>query len=197
MTMDNGEGLPLDEAEAGQEDPQDWYFDLPGGAWERQEEKNRNLRQRVLGNLEEDAEKQKSDPFGKKFELKPEEPEATYELKRPDPQQKKRGGLFGFGKKKDGPAAEQQPWEARRDRLDVPDGEVASDSDDWSTEPSLKLSPFPRTESDATVEQAKWGESDGGWHLSRQAEEPERPKRHIVPEAQAFEAQEAEPEEGT
>ena len=37
----------------GEEDPgKNWYFDLPGGAWERQEEKNRDLRQSVLENIE-------------------------------------------------------------------------------------------------------------------------------------------------
>jgi hypothetical protein len=87
MTMDNGEGRPLDEEEAGSEDPQGWYFDLPGGAWERQEEKNRSLRERVLGNIEEDAEKTKGDPFAKKFEVQPQGP--TFELRKREPETKK------------------------------------------------------------------------------------------------------------
>ncbi|MEO8540441.1 MAG: hypothetical protein ABI577_11930, partial [bacterium] len=83
MTMDNNEGRPLDETEAGNEDPQGWYFDLPGGAWERQEEKNRTLRQRVLGNITEDEARSKSDPFGGR----PPEPD-------------KKGGRGFFGRRK-------------------------------------------------------------------------------------------------
>ncbi len=163
MTMDNGEGRPLDEEEAGPEDPQGWYFDLPGGAWERQEEKNRSLRQRVLGNIEEDAEKSKGDPFAKKFEVRPQEP--TFELRKVEPEAKKRGGLFGFGKKGKGEDG------------NVPHGTEAleagalfeDDSDDeWTTEPPLKLSPFPRSERDEAA--PAWGESDGGWDLTRPAE---------------------------
>src|SRR3990170_912570 len=88
MTMENGDGRPLDDETAGGEDPQGWYFDLPGGAWERQEEKNRTLRQRVLGHLSEDAEKAKSDPFARRT---------------PEPEAPAKGGLFGFGRKKKQP----------------------------------------------------------------------------------------------
>ena len=43
------DGERLDEAfEPEHDDSQDWYFDLPDGAWERQEEKNRSLRARLL-----------------------------------------------------------------------------------------------------------------------------------------------------
>ncbi|MBK6560572.1 hypothetical protein [Candidatus Amarobacter glycogenicus] len=164
MTMDNGEGRPLDEAESGQDDPQGWYFDLPGGAWERQEEKNRTLRQRVLGNIQEDAEKAKGDPFGKKFELKP-QPEAAFELKRPEPEAKKGRGLFGFAKKqKQSDGAAEIPATRRYDSASP----VEHDEDEeWSTEPSLKLSPFPRAESHGT--EASWGEPDGGWNLASPA----------------------------
>jgi hypothetical protein len=163
MTMDNGEGRPLDEEEAGQDDPQGWYFDLPGGAWERQEEKNRNLRQRVLGNFEEDAEKSKGDPFGKKFELKPSQ-EPTFELRRPEPEAKKRGGLLRFGKKN----KDEQPSPAHDGAEPSPADALLDEDDEWSTEPPLTLSPFPRTASSQPV--APWGESDGGWDLSPRAE---------------------------
>ena len=48
------EGWP--EGEAPRDEPQEesdgWFFDLPGGAWERQEAKNRELRRRILQNIE-------------------------------------------------------------------------------------------------------------------------------------------------
>jgi hypothetical protein len=160
MTMDNGEGRPLDEVEAGQEDPQGWYFDLPGGAWERQEEKNRTLRQRVLGNLTEDAEKAKADPFTRKLVV----PEAgpTFELRRPqsEPEKKKGRGFFGRGKKQD-EEPERQPI---ADLDDSPSGQFEEDEpdDDWTTEPPLKLSPFPRRTGEPA---AAWAETGGGWDL--------------------------------
>ncbi|MGE0601365.1 MAG: signal peptidase I [Dehalococcoidia bacterium] len=159
--MDNGEGRPLDEIEAGEEDPQGWYFDLPGGAWERQEEKNRTLRERVLGNFQEDAEHAKGDPFGKKFELKPES-ESKFELRKPEPEAKKGRGLFGFGKKKqeETPATRDERQHAFEASFDE---EPERDDDDWSTEPPLKLSPFPRAE--RRDNEPTWGESDGGWDL--------------------------------
>jgi|GEM_PF-119299 len=163
MTMDNGEGRPLDEDETGNEDPQGWYFDLPGGAWERQEEKNRMLRQRVLGNIEEDAEKAKGDPFSKKFELRPQQ-EPKFELRRPEPEQPKKRGLFGFGKKKSEDPVTPEP----------PRGlELHETDEDWNTEPPLKLSPFPRPAAESA--RAPWAESGGGWDLGegREATPPE------------------------
>ncbi len=170
MTMDNGEGRPLDEIEAGNEDPQGWYFDLPGGAWERQEEKNRTLRQRVLGNLSEDEARAKSEPFGRK---------------PADPEEKKSGrGLFGRRKKDDGNANERtspggtwvlnrpgQPSGGDETRSEPPRTAFEDDdADDWSTEPSLKLTPFPRTQSRA---EDTWGEPDAGWDLSAPGEPQE------------------------
>ncbi|MGB4861110.1 MAG: hypothetical protein WBO97_01510, partial [Tepidiformaceae bacterium] len=172
MTMENGEGRPLDEAEAGEEDPQAWYFDLPGGAWERQEEKNRTLRQRVLGNFEEDAEASKGDPFGRKFELKPQaeakreakpQDDTTFELKPQEPGQKKRG-LFGFGKK----SAKNEPQESPRTNEAMAfDTDEPEADDEWTTEPPLKLTPFPRAERPA--DEVPWGDPDGGWDLERPA----------------------------
>ena len=48
----------------------EWYFDLPNGAWERQEEKNRALRESVRGNIQRQAAADtvaaQRDPFRKK-----------------------------------------------------------------------------------------------------------------------------------
>ncbi len=59
MTMedDNRPGENPDEEEPGS----GWYFDLPQGAWERQEAKNRDLRQTVRRNINEESPK---DVFG-------------------------------------------------------------------------------------------------------------------------------------
>jgi signal peptidase I len=61
---------PEREYSADSDQPADdgsWYFDLPKGAWERQEEKNRQLRQNVRGNFEQqeaaDAAAARRDPF--------------------------------------------------------------------------------------------------------------------------------------
>ncbi|WP_322819081.1 signal peptidase I [Tepidiforma sp.] len=117
MTMDNGEGRPLDEMESGQQDPQDWYFDLPSDAWQRQEEKNRLLRERVRRNEAEQPERR--DPWT---------------LNRPPREGPKKRGLFGFGRKKKEESAE---WRGRGFEnagrgweTDEPDEEA----DGWSTE---------------------------------------------------------------
>src|SRR5688572_4426159 len=51
-----------DDASEEEESDAGWYFDLPKGAWERQEAKNRELRQSVRRNM--DAEPPKRDAFG-------------------------------------------------------------------------------------------------------------------------------------
>lgn len=161
MTMENGDGRPLDEEEAGGEDPQGWYFDLPGGAWERQEEKNRTLRQRVLGNISEDAEKAKSDPFARRV---------------PEPEPPAKGGLFGFGRKK-----KQQPepphesaggtWAINRTgppSEEDPNSGTADEADDWSTEIPLRLEHQPDLvlRRHAEPEQREpWAAPDAGWSI--------------------------------
>jgi signal peptidase I len=143
MTMDNGEGRPLDELESGHEDPQGWYFDLPSDAWKRQEEKSRLLRERVRKNEAEPAEPERRDPFV---------------LRRPEPEPPKKRGLFGFGRKKRGDEDEhpagrrEEPTAGRPGWLTADDG----DADEWSTErvefgpaqeePALRLRPRPRGE---------------------------------------------------
>ncbi|GIW18476.1 MAG: hypothetical protein KatS3mg064_1633 [Tepidiforma sp.] len=121
MTMDNGEGRPLDELESGQQDPQDWYFDLPSDAWKRQEEKNRQLRERVRSGEQEPPERARRDPWV---------------LNRPAPEPPKKRGLFGLGrKKKDG---EEEPRRAAPRQgafggwMEEPRG--GEDDDEWSTE---------------------------------------------------------------
>ncbi|MEI2659866.1 MAG: hypothetical protein V9G11_07950 [Bifidobacterium adolescentis] len=181
---------PLDEVEAGNDDPQGWYFNLPGGAWERQEEKNRTLRQRVLGNLTEDEAKARSDPFGKK----PAEPE------------KKEGGRGFFGRRKKEDDSNQRTsaggtWVLNRgNQPDEPDGSVDfaprsaeidadDDADDWSTEPPLKLTPFPRAES---RNEPSWGEPDAGWDLSAPAQQGQEEDEPAAPIAFARAAEPAE-----
>ena len=62
MTMENEGERPDEGSEP--EDSERWYFDLPSGAWERQEAKNRELRKRVRGKFEDvEAEPPVSDPF--------------------------------------------------------------------------------------------------------------------------------------
>ncbi|WP_322797180.1 hypothetical protein, partial [Tepidiforma sp.] len=148
MTMDNGEGRPLDELESGQQDPQDWYFDLPSDAWRRQEEKNRMLRERLRSGAEQES---RPSPFV---------------LRKPAPEPKKRGGLFGFGRKK----KDEEPGQAGARRLPLFD-EAGEEDEEWSTErpvvpkeePGLQLRPRERS-----TERDPWAGPGGGWNLGEQ-----------------------------
>ncbi|MBI2767230.1 MAG: signal peptidase I [Chloroflexi bacterium] len=83
MDHDGGRG-----EEASESEPADgWYFDLPNGAWERQEAKNQELRQSVRRNIADDQSDDET---------------------RQDPFKAKKSGLFGLGGKKeeDGPRRE-------------------------------------------------------------------------------------------
>ena len=146
MAMEPGPDRPEENEGSDAENPESWYFDLPSGAWERQEAKNRELRQRVLNNL--DDEPARNDPFAR----------------RPQPEARK-GGLFGLGKKKGGP---EEPHEtaggtfrlARAGEapgfgdLPRPSDFTDSDEDEWTTEPSIpeKLHPaiFPGPDGDGS-----------------------------------------------
>ncbi len=66
------DGFESPESEEG------WYFDLPNGAWERQEEKNRELRERIRGNITQSA---AHEPF---------------RGRRARPEEETRGGLAGW-----------------------------------------------------------------------------------------------------
>ena len=177
MTMENGEGRPPDDEATGAEDPQAWYFDLPRGAWERQEQKNRALRERVLGNIAEDAEKAKGDPF----------------VPRPaEPEPPARRGFLAFGRKK------KQDDAPRRDdadgswTLDRPDGmrhqeptDADAEDDDWSTEIPLRAEPEPPLTLRRSVhheEAEPWGTADAGFVLG--SPEAARPVEH-TPSAEA------------
>ncbi|PFG73940.1 hypothetical protein [Tepidiforma thermophila] len=121
MTMNDGEGRPLDELASGEQDPQGWYFDLPSDAWKRQEEKNRLLRERLRQGSAEPAEPERGDPFV---------------LRRPEPEPPKKRGLFRLGRKKRENEAErpagrrEEPRAGRPGWLTADDG----DADEWSTE---------------------------------------------------------------
>jgi len=138
MTMDEGRGRPEDDGaehdqpgEAPDAATREWYFDLPSGAWERQEEKNRELRQRVQSNL--NAEPQRPDPFV---------------LNRPPPEPKSSAGLFGFGKKKSQPSNEPKQTilgtfqlDPAHAALEEQTGVSGDDVDEWTTEPDVPLRP--------------------------------------------------------
>lgn len=128
MGMDEGESRPEETGDELQNGTQDWYFDLPSGAWERQEEKNRQLRERVQSNLSEAP--ARPDPFV---------------LIRKEPEPKPRGGLFGFGKKKATPGEAPKTTQFGSFQL-APgagdaDGGSQGDADEWSTEPDIPLRP--------------------------------------------------------
>ncbi len=61
MKMDDDERPDVNSDE--EESDAGWYFDLPNGAWERQEAKNRELRQSLRRNM--DAEPPKREAFGR------------------------------------------------------------------------------------------------------------------------------------
>ena len=124
--MDEG-GERLDETfeEDENDDTQTWYFDLPEGAWERHEQKHRELRDRLLRDRNE-GQGDSDDPAGG---------EGSW------------GRRFLFGRKKDkgGQAAETSRFQ-QRDSDDTPvapseRGAVSpGEGDEWSTEPhSLEL----------------------------------------------------------
>ncbi|MGE5595820.1 MAG: signal peptidase I [Hyphomicrobiales bacterium] len=74
--MEDGDNREPDDGFDAESDS-GWYFDLPSGAWERQEAKNRELRQSVRQNVEDKSQPaQRDDPFGPRSR-----------------------GLFGFGRK--------------------------------------------------------------------------------------------------
>ena len=125
MAMDEGASRPEESREESPAETQDWYFDLPSGAWERQEEKNRQLRERVHSNLAEES--PRPDPFV---------------LARREPEAKPRGGLFGLGKKKQ-PAKPEEPKQTLFGTFELHPGagDEDADADEWSTEPDVPLRP--------------------------------------------------------
>jgi len=105
------------EAEPERGNEESWYFDLPSGAWERQEQKNRDLRKAILSNMEDS----KKDAFA--------------------PAQKK-GGLFGGrSKEKDFQISDR---DARKAALEAEsrDSELQAGSA-WTTPSEVSLARQP------------------------------------------------------
>lgn len=111
MTMENEGERPDEGSEP--EDSERWYFDLPSGAWERQEAKNRELRKRVRGKFEDvEAEPPVSDPFA---------PSSSSEPK---------------------PAEGKRRWGLRRGKNQDADTEAAEETTPPQAEPAISASDF-------------------------------------------------------
>ncbi|MEP6871482.1 MAG: hypothetical protein ABI939_06470, partial [Anaerolineaceae bacterium] len=144
MTMESGGERPNEADEQPSEESENWYFNMPGGAWERQEEKNRELRERVQRNLDNPA--PHTDPFASPKtndergffgrEQKQEEPEGHTTA----------GGTFRLAK--GGFQAAEPPAEA-----DADDG-------DWSSEPLLPLRRRAVDESPLPLPSTDWDTDD-------------------------------------
>ncbi len=166
MTMDSGDNRPDEAEEKPSAEPEGWYFNLPGGAWERQEEKNRELRERVHSNLESPA--PRSDPFSA-------------------PKKEEKRGLFGRGKKQEEPEEHTTAggtFRLAKGGLSAPqpaaEPETTDDDGEWSTEPVVPLRrravdeaplPLPSTEwtadddapgEDVLSSMRKWSVSSAG-----------------------------------
>ncbi len=134
------EGFAESFAESDSE--QTWYFDLPDGAWDRQEQKNRSLRDTVRQNVQQsdarEAEAAKRDPFRAK-------PNATSREPRPSSWTLNRRTSGNLAEEpiawtdnapvEDGPAPAGMPW-------GVQQPEPARPSD------ALKLRPVRRDDED-------------------------------------------------
>ncbi len=141
MTMENEGERPDEGSEP--EDSERWYFDLPSGAWERQEAKNRELRKRVRGNFEEvEAEPPVSDPFA---------PSSSSE---PKPAGGKRRWGLRRGKNQNAatePAEETTPAQAEPA---ISASDFYTDSDISDTAP-----PVPSAAEEVVLESAKYEEA--------------------------------------
>ncbi len=174
MAMQGEEERPDDGFPDGEEEGDNggWYFDLPGGAWERQQEKNNELRRRIIENVE-----------GRARDL-------------PVESDQPRRGLFGMGRKKDsdspaeapggayrfarGDEAGARPIDPREERPPEPgtppplrirrhDAERAPEYDEWSTEPS-SISPSETATPGGPI--SRWDELFGASETDRAEPEP-------------------------
>jgi len=165
MTMERDQEWP-EGSEPHEPKPGDdagWFFDLPGGAWERQEEKNRELRRRIVENISGQPNEQ------------------------PDEEKQPRRGLFGRSRKGDDSAASREtaggtfrlgrgddPAEATGEPQPPSDAppilplhhsqaaDQPDSDDDWSTEPSdFRVTPFPSSRRSETGEAA--GDTTSRW----------------------------------
>ena len=113
----------LEEDFDGESEESGWYFDLPQGAWERQQEKSRELREGVRSNADHD--------FG---------------LDQPNPERAGRKGLLGFNRKSEEDDSGSTrliaggKWMLNRDPEALkelrPQGETGSDTDGAWTPPT-------------------------------------------------------------
>lgn len=141
MAMQREEDAPGDNGpeNQGPESDDGWYFDLPGGAWERQQEKNTELRRRIIENVE---------GHSRDLPLDPEPPKRglfgrSRKQQGGDPHRETPGGTYRLarGEPPEGPVEdvrEQAPPEPGAPpplRLRRHDPAGGLDPDEWSTEP--------------------------------------------------------------
>ncbi|MCK9520217.1 MAG: hypothetical protein M0R74_14515, partial [Dehalococcoidia bacterium] len=146
MEQDAESRGPEDALDRDPDDDGGWYFDLPSGAWERQEAKSRELRESVRTNADDQLTPDRSDPFASP-----------------------RKGFFGRGRKIDEPetgrAIAGGKWVLNRDpaaakELDpaIPqDATEVQEDDDWSTD----ALPLFRTASTDALPLFRTASSDG------------------------------------
>ena len=173
MTMaDDGAERPEPPPERGNEES--WYFDLPSGAWERQEQKNRDLRKVILSNME-DSKKEAFAPS-------------------------KKGGIFGGRSKDREPKvsdremrraslqAESQPTQAQPDstRATPSEGSLARhpvEEDQWSTE-SFEMG-TAETEPPAPLHRRFAADRDEGFESTEAVSTPDPEDSRYVPDGEA------------
>jgi signal peptidase I len=172
MAMENDGNEPAG-GPAPEKDPADWYFDLPSGAWERQEQKNRDLRKQILSNLDG----QRRDPLAPGGQRPLEKPR---KLSPEEEREARRAALRAMQEERQDPSPAAWP---------PPPG--GDDDAEWSTEPV----PFP-------VERAEHRRAEDAQHTDQPHHDPDdagaRPlplKRHFqaLPPPPAPAAEEAPP----
>ncbi len=202
MTMDTAGERPEEPGQDG-ENPDGWYFDLPSGAWERQEQKNRELRQRLINNIEDKAERE------------------SYGRPPGSPEPPKKGGLFGLGRRKEEPRTRETSSGtfrlARGGDADLPQVPPREDEDEWSSESLAPIDLTLRRQSkepheppaaEPIEQQSRWdeifghGEEEGGLAAMRgwaAHGTDETPREHrqigVHGETHAFEERESEHDE--
>ncbi len=125
---DDSEDFANDEPnDLGNEDQQVWYFDVPDGAWARQEQKNKDLRAMVRSNLSEKPQKQKA------FSQQP----STFGQEAQEPAPKK-GGL-SFGRRKEEPRTSES-WRQGREKMSF-DEMSSTPANAWSEEDAVVEEP--------------------------------------------------------
>ena len=132
------------------ENEEDWYFDLPDGAWERQEEKNQSLRERLLdhaGNRNRPLPTARPSSTESEPSPEPSEPDDSpkADTEESDPKApKKRGWRLGFRRSDE---AHETPVAEHAE-----DGDLAPwalDDDDESLSPDLYIAAEEQTAADS------------------------------------------------